>query len=86
MRNPGTRHDGHALVLGLFCIWAFSLWQLTRAIVWGVIWLPARHGGDRWYATDGLDFWIAVYVWVVLGPFLIGGTATFLWFERNDPV
>ena len=72
------------MVFGLLAIWGFSTWQLIRAAVWGGVFYPGRHGGDRQIAVDAWDFWAAIYAWTMLGPIFVIGTATFMWIQRHD--
>ncbi|GEP02807.1 hypothetical protein [Methylobacterium oxalidis] len=85
MNGLGTRtKSARNFVLGLLAIWSFSAWQLFRAAAWGVVFYPGRHSGDRLLAVDAWDFWAAIYVWTVLGPIFMVGTATFMWIQRHD--
>ena len=88
-----TRRDV-GLVLGLGVIWAFAHWQIVSAILWGVTlcdsrsyrklpW-PFREWTNCRLETDISVFWPSLIPWIVLGPFLLGGTFVFLWIQRNE--
>ena len=72
--------------MGLLILWGGSLWQLARAVLWGVVLLPSRENADRWLADDPVAFWIGVCLWILLGPNFMIGTAVFAWKDQNVPI